>query len=342
MLNFNLDSCLPYPFVGLFGCEEQTPTSGLFVNDLEGINIIRVSQLTEPEAPTVSTKFKSIYRRALSEFYQDIITGLDYEYLEFNSGLTSMRFIGEIGDTTTCFEADEIGYEITRNLKDPLSLLQVGQIKFIPCGLTFGFSVLIRENGVITKQILHQAIPNVVNTINIDYSTYADSFTIVLRICGESILDSNTSNCYTDDNCGYSCECFTARGIYKQVGSETFEYLNNIGIEISGNCVCDPTALICKYAQQLAVPFRYKLGIAIIEDALNSDNITPLTTGSRESNIQLLKSWQGFTDPISYRWVAGKYPQSLKNVLKFISKSAHSINSDCLICTGLKYQAEVY
>ena len=339
MINFNLDSCLPFPFVGLFGCNLPEPISGLYVNDLEGINITRVSQLTDPEGPTVKSKFKSIYRRARSEFYQDIITGLDYDQLEFNATSEGIYFLGkEATITDECEHYEEIGYTVKKNLCDPLAVLHASDISFITCD-TFDFYVEVRERGVVVKQIEVKAIADLITNVNIDYSTYADQFQIVLVLCGQSIYNGSKS-CYA--NCNYECRCFTAQPIIKELGSEVFENVSFNGIKISGACICDPVTLICKYSGQLAVPFRYKLGIAIIEDALNSDNIMPLTTSSREANIQLLKSWTGTIDPMTGRWLYGKYPQSLKNTLKFIAKAGKQINSDCISCTGVKFQREVY
>ena len=101
-------------------------------------------------------------------------------------------------------------------------------------------------------------------------------------------------------------------------------------------------ALICRYAGQLAVPYRYKLGIAILEDALNSDTVSKFTTANRASNIELMKSWTGFYDSVLGRWVAGKYTRSLNSVVKFIAKEAGKSRSECIVCTGLVYQSEVY
>jgi len=342
MINFNLDSCLPFPFVGLFGCNLPEPASGLYVNDLEGINIIRVSQLTDSENPNIKTKFKSIYRKTSSEFFQDIITGLDYDNLEFNSSSDGLSFLGEYGTTSDdCEEYDEIGFLVSKNYCDPLAILNVSDISFITCE-SFDFTVEIREKGIVTKSIQVKTNAGLVNKVRIDYSTFADEFELVLNICGQSIYNRSSCGSTANSCIDYECKCFKVQPIHKLVGEEIFSNSLFNGIKISGACICDPVTLICKYANQLAVPFRYKLGIAIIEDALNSDNITPLTTANKEYNIQLLKSWMGMRDPVSGVYMAGKYPQSLKNVLKFISKAGKKINSDCIVCTGLRYQPEVY
>jgi hypothetical protein len=346
MKNFSLDSCFPYPFVGLFGCSTiPAPSTGLYVNDLEGINTIRVSQLTDLENPLIAVKFKSIYRRALTEFYQDIITNLDYDNIEFNSSAEAMTFLGELGESSDCAGISEIGYRITKNKSDHLQILNVGSISFIPA-VQFNLTVEIREQGVVTKTVNLITTAGLVNNIELNYSTYANTFEVVLIINENEIFNVPCNSCITyNDNCGclaYECPCFYAQPITKEVGLSAFVNSGANGIKICGACICDPVALICKYANQLAIPFRYKLGIAILEDALNSDNVTPLTTSSRDSIKDLLKTWVGLVDPLTGRWIYGKYNMTMKNTIKFISKMATKLHSNCIVCTGVRYQNEIY
>lgn len=336
---------MPYPFVGLSGCNIEAPASGLYVNDLEGINTAKLSELTDAEAPRLNDKFKAIDRTAKPDFFNDLLAAIDFQSIEFGSTKQSIKTVGEVGDDVACEQPEEVGVRIRRNVCDHLTLLHTSEIEFIPCS-EYLLTIEVREFGTVKKTIQHKTLSGCVNRVRIDYSSLSDTYDIVLKLCGQEILDSvcNSCSCYHSDyKCHtYECSCFFADPLIKRTGLSILETVNHNGVRVTGACLCDPTALICKYANQLAVPYKYKLGIAILEEAIYNDKLTWFSAGSKDQNIQLLRTWRGFTDVKTGRFVSGKYTQALKNVSKFISKAATHVKSDCIVCTGTQFQPIVY
>lgn len=342
MQNFSLDRCFEYPFVGLYGCNLPDPVSGLYVNDLPGISIKRFSELTDAESPRIKDKFKAIHRQALQGFFFDLDTS--FKDVEFDSTDGPLVTVGQLGELQGCIDYSEIGYRVhKRNKHDPFLLLHIADITFNVCADS-DVKVTVYDQGEATYTKLHQVKAGAPVTLNIDYATQSNSVEVVVG-CDVPILDEVCNSCcgYCDDtDCmGYYCPCFVAEPIMKATGTSIFTSVSSNGMKISGACLCDPTTIYCKYRKQLAVPFQYRLGIEILEDAMHSDNITPLTTCGQKSIAALMRSWVGFKDKDG-RWIPGKYTTSKNRVIKYISNTLHKSNSACINCTGVHYQKEVY
>lgn len=330
------DSCFKYPFVGLREyCEEgNTSNTLIFINDLEGISLLRLSNLLNAESTKIEILYQKLYDRVLDEFFIDLLTSMSEVNIH---SMHEMYYpIGYLGYGTG-YIADVLTFTLKYRYTDAFYRYSVRDISFITSDVGTVVDINVVESFGIVKTITHTTTLGL-NTIIVDYSS-SSSFDVVIDFKGITILNGNINN---RKKCieYYTC-CFN--DLYVDIDHDGITLdQKDAGVLLNISRNCDIFAILCMFKQVLATPFRYRLGIAILEEALNSDNINRLTTSHRDSIISLLGNWVGTVDVVTGRNLEGKYPIFLNKAIKHMSKELLKIKSRCINCDGLKYVKEVY
>lgn len=314
--------CFTAPYIGVRGkCSVDSPTSGLYINDLPGITFRRGTKTANEEDVTAKAMFTRLSELAVEAVKSDLLQMLN-EGHQFNKVLTRSTYGRFDTDENTNTYVDGAGVEIEQVLKDPYTSIYIESIDLWP---TTGSTIQITvSDGVQTEVCDVTTTGNGIHNVRIDFESSQEKITIVTDgFTGRNVEWNSLCDCEYDG--------LQVRG---KIGSNYSGNMNGIRVRLQERC--NPEAFFCQYENLLRRPILYKMGIMFVEEAMWTDRYNRFISNSEEQLMQMKSSWNGGVDPVSGYENKGEYWRQLRNAIGQLSRSLEKDDSRCLSCKKLK------
>lgn len=299
-------------FIGV-RCLTTDPKSGLWINDLPGINL---------------------------GYAADIVD---------RGGMSGLQFLKEKIDYATKLVVEEIaGYLMPfYRINSIVDEIKVGD--YYPYFVT----PLNVDRGVYIKSSKSRLLRLRVNKIklklqNLNYSTVIEvddglnvtTYNVTTDNSGEVILEPNIltgtgevwvtlkdinavpAKSEVKKNCGCSTKSskyLTAHGWDGKIINQTY------GFEVSVVAECNYDEFACIIASKLPFPILYKSGLEIVKEALTTDRLNAITLLDSEKVDFLLKEFQD------------QYDKYMKTMVDSIPELMKRTDDCCIVCTQSRY-----
>lgn len=295
-------------------CLGDSSSSGLYVEDLEGINVKTASQIADVRYQSGLDLIKKKKEFAIKAIANDI-QGAFLPYFRMNS-LIDELVVGKFKDTTLTTSPLKRGVEIkTRNSRLLRIQIQTVEIKILEAALTSYLKII---DGLDEKLVEFTTDADGKALIDLNYISKTNQIFIVLEDPLITPFDGQLKSgchCYSK-----SSEFLTGRG-YKdgQTASSTF------GLSVQSLAVCDQEQFVCLLAPRLGFAILYKTGIEIVKEWIASDRLNPVTMIDDGTEDFLLSEFES------------QYKNQLKILIESLPDFFIRLDEICVVCSGNTY-----
>lgn len=305
------------------GASEEKSKSGLYIENLEGIDIKNVADVTTGKFENAKDLIQNKIDFAIESVFSDLHSEL-HPYLTLHSAIE----IASIGDFESEYNLDnegQKGLKITKH-KSKLSDLIIEKVV-----LSFKEDVEDEELFIIDGEheevIEFSATAGTRHEIELNYTAKTDEV-IIFTDMSLQLLKGDIGNCHQLSNCdacgsGGDYEHLTAVNYDFGSGSET-SYFN--GIQAHCQVVCSIDKIRCSLLHTLKMPILYKSGILILQEWESTDRLNFLAIYSDEWVEKKLVEWIDYT-----------YPNELEKVSRSLIHLLKGFDKACVQCNGAKY-----
>lgn len=318
-------------YIGLRGCGAAVPPSGLYVNDLPGISLKQLVNLTNEEETTYVQLWDVIQKRAMNRFSLDVREAMGKHY-RMRSMLQGMNLGNQIGENVGSPGQDWLGFTI--------ELIESSDYEYVPSPLA---SIHIQElrfwsevnwNGAIFKifdisnglELWYTTIDLIQgwNTIQVN-TTFHNNYAVNSWRVGAFYFDTGDIPVFKSLETPYShtipgCCDVRVRGAYGGPAYDPalFYGSNTYGLTGTFSIVCSWDAVICQNKTLFSRAFWYLCGIELLTEQLYSTKLNLFTTTNLQRSKELREEYQV------------EYSKSLEQVA-----GGFKLNCDCCIdCAG--------
>jgi len=307
-----LPNCLE-DFIGV-KCLTTNPKSGLWINDLEGINIRMAADIADSGYMSGLQLLQNKVNFA-SEIVMQELSGFMLPYFRINSVIDEL-LVGDFNANYLNPSAVDRGLKITtKNTR--MMRIHVGQV-----------NIRIQQ-------------PNILHSFQIIDGLNSTSFSFVTDGNGEAVIYPNymssTREIYivmdntsinpadTDVKTGCSCSSKSSQYMIANGWSGSGVGNNSFGIKAQVNAECRIDELVCIIAQHLRFPILYRAGLEIVKEAKATDRLNSVTLLDNDK-INFL--YEEFTN---------QYNNQMKLVVNQLPELMKRIDDICVICNQSRY-----
>ncbi len=286
-------------YIGIKGCPGDEPESGLFVNELPGINLKSVVEIADTDQKTYLNVWADVEKRALKRFSTMLAAYFKTKY-QIKLLFDRVR-VGETLDTTLdAVAAERRGLQLELNPQaayprvSPFVTVSFTNLEFYSDGVYNGVNFYI-HNG--TEQIWNETV-NLVqgwNTITKRFQIPATTILETIRVSVDASAvptpETTIGEIYSDGTaccecCISSCCSGEIKGFVLDTATEevTTQTNNVHGFRGYVSMECKYDGLVCGSKDLFASALWYLLGEEMMIERIYSDTINQYTT------VQLAKA----------------------------------------------------
>ena len=317
-------------FVGLrYSANSKDPSSGIFINDLEGMSLKRFSSLASNETHRGEDLFKVIHDEAILDVLNDF-TGLLSDSFNFNHTIVK-RKIGRFGSTFGEVTKDiKRGVLFEKVTQDDTQKLRIKSIEFNSDIAVDNCSFFV-ETLAGTEEIIVDVKAGL-NRILIDVESNEDYIYVYTTNCyniaNETVKSCNCGN--VCDSCGHSCGDYYAKPYTEVADVKTFVANNFMAYNI--RTICDDFNLISEFANDLKFAVRMKIATKVMTEVIVSDGVHPLVRNGKEDAQTLLTKWNGGINVITGFEEKSEYARILDAVVRKAKSYLEHYGGQCVNC----------
>lgn len=267
-------------YIGLRNCSSGVPESGVYINDMAGMSLKRLDNISNEEKKTYVGVWEAIQRRCAFEMESRILTKFNNYYKIAKSLQSSVFGWFDYDSTFRSLESKFKGTMFTAFLPS-YAKAQLNTIELYSSQAYAGvkFYVYDLNSGAKQKEITIDLIEGY-NKIDINYSELVKAnFYFRLFLCYDASLYS-----FKESKPNYQFNGYDEY-MWAQDGSieTTFNYANFIantgsGISTNFSIECSLEAFICERKQLFKFAWSRILMAEIFNETLNSDRTNYFTT----------------------------------------------------------------
>jgi len=277
-----IQDCFRIPFIGLkLACDESS-SSGLYINDLEGMSFRLTAKAAKDAYNKGEDLFRSKEKMAIIDTVRDFLLLVQKDFT-FKDMLSDQYISGRW--STDYHEAHKFGFEVEK-CQDNFIGLEVPYFKIFP-EEKLQITVNVEVDGTVVKQVTQVVNAGVENTIFLDFKTFGSRVKVYTDVCGKSVKRYEACDCSCHQSCG---GCAWIRPIQR---GEEWEYSGHYKAGGQVICRCTFDHLVCMYKDKLALPILYHTGIKLALEFILTDNVDPFMENRKESANDLLLMWKG-------------------------------------------------
>jgi hypothetical protein len=307
-----LPNCLE-DFIGV-KCLTPNPKSGLWINDLEGINIRMAADIADSGYMSGLQLLQNKVNFA-SEIVMQELSGFMLPYFRINSVIDEL-LVGDFNANYLNTAALDRGLKIiTKDTR--MMRLHVGEIKIRIQQTSFAHAVTIVDG---------------LNSTSYPFTTDANGEAVVYANYMSStreiyiVMDNTAINpADTDVKTGCSCSSKSSQYMLANGWSGSGVGNNSFGIKAQVNAECRIDELMCIISQHLRFPILYKAGLEIVKEAKATDRLNSVTLLDNDK-INFL--YEEFTN---------QYNNHMKLVVNQLPELMKRIDDICVICNQSRY-----
>ncbi len=275
-------------YIGINGCGNVAPASGLYLNELAGISVESIAKLSKPEQDTYLDVWADIQKRAVRKFNSQVIAMFAKRYrlkrLRDNFRIEQEVQPNYIPALSNSFRGFGINLDPTNTAEfSPLVALTLANLRFYSTQVgTFNFTIG-REGGVGANYNFSQDCVvgwnNLLDTYSIPFSAIGTTFGVVVNCAtletAETIVAPNESGCCS---CCLTSSCSVEiKGMQIDNGLIT-ESQNAHGFSCDIALGCSFEALMCVNRTLFSTAVWYLMGAETMIERIFSDRINKWTT----------------------------------------------------------------
>jgi hypothetical protein len=307
-----LPSCLDN-FIGV-KCLSANPKSGLWINDLEGINIRMAADIADSGYISGLQLLEQKINFASQLVIQEL-SGFVLPYFRINSSIDEL-LVGDFNSNYLAASSNDRGIKaIVKNTR--MMRIFVGEVKIRiqQANSTHSFQII---DGLNSTSFSFDTDANGEATVFANYISSNREIYIVM---------DNTSINPADTDVKSGCSCSSKSSQFMSVNGWNGSGVanNSYGIKAQLTAECKIDEMICIIAQQLRFPILYKAGLEIVKEAKATDRLNSVTLLDNDK-INFL--YEEFTN---------QYNNHMKLVVNQLPELMKRIDDICVICNQSRY-----
>lgn len=272
-----------------------TPTSGLYIDDLEGISLTTAGgngKHTYKNAQDLLNAKTALSLQKIEIDLQAVMKKRGYMLPQLQPATNLCKF------QTTTQDASSIGRGVTlyrSHGATALSNIYVEKVMYK--AKTSGSATLVIQD--LYGNVLYISAANAVTADSPLQFLVLGSFAVDVRI----LVITNTQP--YDASCDNNCDCLhnnnhnhkkgVGAPMYKVVGYDGTDDANSaFGVIVCGAVRCNIQAFVCYILDIIKMPLRYMVGAAILREIRANNGVTAQASGYYQKDIQLetIKDWE--------------------------------------------------
>jgi ribosomal protein S13 len=306
-------------FIGLTKkCNLPAPTSGLYLDMLEGVSLKSVANIAMGDATTA--------QQLINEKTELVFRMLEEEVYSFLFNETVEHSVESI--VSRSFGLDSFhGYDGTRGLRvyakrGQLTKLHIERLYLLSASDVDDLVITIDDNlNPITKTVNLEAGIELV--VELNYSTTSHEVDITYQ--SEAFEPHEGSISPWDRFYFNGCNSCGCKGI-RMVGLEHDDEISAYrGIRADVSLQCDRSKMVCLIAQRSKLAILYLVGAEVMKEAASTDRVNFLSINGKENAVAKAQEWEA------------KALGILQGNSQGISNYLRQAQSDCFICNNTKY-----
>lgn len=308
-----LTSCFEN-YVGVKCLTQTTPKSGLWINDLEGINVRFAADVADSGYLSGLQLLEEKIRFA-TELVLAEISGFTSPYFRINSVIDELS----IGEYLTGFatpEAMEKGVKLTTK-ESRMIRIKVNRIKIKIQEADFDHAVKITD-GISATLFPFKTDANGEAEIFPNYISKSPEIYITMDNAAINPAVTNVKQ-------GCSCYSKSSQYLLANGWNGSGVSTSSFGLQVQTNSECSMNELACVIAQQLRFPILYKSGIEIVKEAKASDRLNSVTLLDDEKIDFLLTEF------------SEQYKLHFNNVVQSLPELLKRIDDICVVCNQSRW-----
>jgi hypothetical protein len=297
-------------FIGV-KCLTTNPVSGLWINDLPGINLSYAADISDTTGlQLLNEKIDFATMLVLQE-----LSGAMIPYFRQNSIIDQIQ-IGYFRNSYLAPAALNRGVHVKTKFSR-LTRLRINTVKIsIQQPLTPG--VIVIDNGLTTESF----------AFTTDSTGNAEIFTNYLTNSTEAwiLLDNtgiNVNNSEIKSGCG--CSSKATKYITASGWNGTSDSTSTYGLIVDAVAECSFDDFGCLLISKLPFLVLYRAGIEIIKEAITTDRLNSITLMDSEKAQFLLDDFNN------------EYQKHLKNLVNSLPELLKRVDECCIVCNQGKY-----
>ena len=335
-------ACFGDNYIGVRGlCDDEIPDSGLYIDDLPGINLKSAALA----ADTSTVKGSELLEKSISQAIR--VAAMDFiglmakstKGLQFNEVLVDDNVRTAGSDSFTEQQDTWVRIKIEKTcLNNKFEKLKAFgfQLQSNCASDCVDFYVKTSRGE---EEVLSAEIKVGINNLDIVIDADVEWVTIEWKIDeGCYGIRSNwlryAGYCWKD-HCDFECDPCVYVETESSEDGITWVSSNDFGFNASIQCYADPLALACFYKDALALPIQYLAGAMFFIHVKATDRINEYTENSREMVDEMLLDIVGGLDITTGIKHSSKYWRLLKNAVERNVMSVSNLdNQRFLRCVG--------
>lgn len=253
-------------FIGIKCVSQTQPKSGLYIDDLEGINLRFAADVADSGYQSGIALVQSKINFA-TQLVLDEIAKFAMPFFRINSLIDELKS-GDWQSTFLIPNPNQRGVRITTRESRMIRIrVQSVQIRIVETGYSGNIEI---NDGIFTTQYQFTTDSNGFAEIFPDY--LSDGSEIYITTDNSTINVNNTK-------IKSSCNCTTAKSRFLLGngwnGLNTSSSSFGLSVNVAAECSLDEIA--CILAQKIRFPILYRAGIEIVKEAITTDRLNSVT-----------------------------------------------------------------
>ena len=295
-------------YIGLNSCFENTSRSGFYINQMAGVTVKSLDNITNSENKTFLNTWDNIQERSQLIFQENIFSRLNSRVLV--PAIKDTLQFGEQKQTLEMLSAsnDYVGVKIYGTLQKYERVYLTSFTIYSDTEQSATFYVYDLNLGIKLKEITQSLVVGF-NTVNIDLSipnngTYLPNYFLCYD---KSLFQSNSTYSYYNYDCtlgvnqinqpyGYSINAVGAINTGKQLNikANVSNYADTFGFILNFNQICSIEDFISPIIDRFKLAWAYILLAEIIQETKHSERFNIFTT--QYTNEELDKMYNEYID----------------------------------------------
>ena len=300
-------------FIGVRGCTETVPKSGYYIDDLEGINLTNIADISSDQSARALIDAKIAF--AIKQTATDVMAHLPN--LDFNAFAETMQ--------SYCFSGLPVNQTASQTITKNAYYAPMGKLSL---------------NRIIIK--LNQDLLGAVVDVS-DGSQVLQSFTVDIAQDIEYVIDDmsiiSDTGVLNVSIQGGAYDCYQApkslfawrSGVYakccrRACESKFLEASQGVGVVMDASVICSPDLVLCRLLHPLKDAILYRCGIELLNEWIATDRVNFLAVNGQDWAAAKIQEWrQIYAEKVDYALTS----RALKNL--------QAIDDICFECGANKF-----
>lgn len=299
-------------------CDTTAPTSGLYIEDLPGLNVVNLAAVAGPHAQSAIDMVKDANRKAFNRLSSDLqshlLTAWGNKAIE---AVANLKYADDFNDA----DPGTVGMRI-KWTRTAMSRLRINRLYFKSESAVTNLVITITDGITSTTKTISGGAGDEID-IDMDYASTKGSIAVT--------FDNSLAMPYKGNLTGHSnLACSSCTQGAKRIAfygidatgnntSTTYGLLADVSLE------CDFDRAVCMAMHTLRIEMMYLIGHILLEEFIATQRINWIAISSKEWAQEKSAEWEN------------RYVYKLKENSRTITNYLQQIDPTCLICKTITY-----